>query len=133
MAVIVGLSTVVTQESHGVSFCNVLGVRLHILLGTFPECRDSLYVFVKTEYETVLLLVVGHELKNIIVDVAVQLDAWLDSPVPFVVVHQGLTKEEAGLESTHVTVADGISVDDLLRRHILSNLASPVLVNVFGE
>ena len=133
MAVVVGLAAVVTEELHGVVLDDVLGVVLGEVLGGIPEGGDGLDVFVETESEAVLLLVLGHELEGVVVDVAVELDAGLDTPVPLVVKHQGVAEEEARLVAAHVPVADGVAVDDLLLLHGLANLGGLVLVNPFGE
>ena len=133
VAVVVGLTAVVTKELHAVVLDNVLGVVLGEVLGGVPEGRNGLDVFVKTEGEAVLLLVVGHELEGVVVDVAVELDAGLDAPVPLVVEHQGMAEEEARLVAAHVSVADGVAVDDLLLLHRFADLGGLVLVNPFGE
>ena len=133
VAVVVGLTAVVTKELHAVVLDNVLGVVLGEVLGGVPEGGNGLDVFVKTESEAVLLLVVGHELERVVVDVAVQLDAGLDAPVPLVVEHQGVAEEEAGFVTAHVPVADGVAVDDLLLLHLLADPGGLVLVNPFGE
>ena len=103
------------------------------LLDTIPEGRDRLDVFVETDDETILLVVVGHELKGVVGDVTEKLDAGLDAPVPFVFEHQLVAEEEAGLKSTHVTVADRVAVDDLLLRHLLPRLLSSILVDEIRE
>lgn len=133
MATIVGLASIVTQKAHGVIFRNMLGMRLHELLGAVPQRWNGLHVFVQTQHETVLLLVIGHKFEDIIVDVAEKLDAWLNTPVPFVIHHQWLTEEEARFESAHMTVADRVSIDDLPLSHILPNLAGFLLINVLWE
>lgn len=133
VAVVVCLTTIITEEAHRVVLGNVLRVRLHEFPGAFPQCWDGLHVFVETQYEAVLLFVLLHEPENVVVDVAVQLNAWLDAPVVFVVQHDLLTEEEARLESAHVTVADRVSVDNLPLSHVLADLASLVLVNVLWE
>ena len=133
MAVVVGFSTIITQESHGVALDNMLWVGLHEFLGALPESWNSLHIFVQTEDEAVLLLIVGHEFESIVVNVTEKLNAGLNTPVPFVVLHQFLLEEESGFESAHVTVADGVSVDDLTLSHIFTDLAGLVLVDVVGE
>lgn len=133
MAVIVVLSTIVTQESHGVALSNVLGVVLHEILNAIPKSRDGLDIFVQTQHETVLLLVLGHETEGVVVDVAEKLDAGLHSPVPFIVHHERLTEKEARLEAAHVTVADRIAIDNFALGHILPYLARLVLVDMVRE
>jgi hypothetical protein len=133
VAVIVGVSTVITEIRHGVTLGNVLRMVLHKLLDTVPKRWNGLNVFVQAEHEGVLLAVISHELEGVVVDVAEKLDAWLHTPVPLVVQHQWLLEEEPGLETAHVSVADGITVDDLTFSHILADLAGLVLINVWWE
>lgn len=133
MALVVGLATIVTEESHGVALSNVLGVVLDELGNAVPEGRDSLEVLVKAEHEAVLLVVLVHEAERIVVDVAVELDARLDAPVVVVVHHEGLAEEEAGLKTAHVAVADTVTVDDLALSHVLANLFGLLLVDVRRE
>lgn len=133
MAVVVGVATVVTQETHRVALDDVLGVILHELLRAVPEGGDGLDVFVEAEHEAVLLLILGHEAEGVVVDVAEELDARLDAPVPLVVHHQWLAEEEAGLEAAHVAVADGVAVDDLALGHVLADLLRLVLVDEIRE
>jgi len=133
MAFVVCLTTVITEELHGIVLGDVLGEVLCEVLGRVPKGGDRLDVLVQAESEAVLFLVVGHELEGVIVDIAVQLDAGLDTPVPLVVEHQWVTEEEAGFVAAHVPVADGLTVDDLLLLHLLTNLGSLLLVNPFGK
>ncbi len=129
MAVVVTFTIIVTQESHRVVLRNVLRVVLHEFLGAIQKCWDRLDVFVQAEDKAVLLLVVFHELEWIVVDVAEYLHAWLNTPVVLVVVHERVAKEEAGLETAHVPVADRVTVDDLPLRHVLTDFTGLVLVD----
>lgn len=95
VAVVVRLAIVLADPFQRVAFDDVLGVDVCEILDRVPESRDGLDVFVQAKCKTVLLLVVGHELESVVVDIAVQLDAGLDTPVPFVVQHQGVTEKEA--------------------------------------
>lgn len=133
MALVVGLAAIVTEESHGVALGNVLGVVLDELGNAVPEGGDGLEILVETEDEAVLLLVLVHVAEGVVVDVAVELDARLDTPVVVVVHHERLAEEEAGLEAAHVTVADTVTVDDLALPHVLANLLSLLLVDVRRE
>ena len=101
----------------------------HEVAGSLPQGRDGSLVLLDGDGEGVLLVVVGHELEHIVVDVTVQLDVWLDSPVPVVVLQQRVSVEETGLEAAHVSVGDGVTVDDLLLAHVLSDLLRLVLVD----
>lgn len=133
MALVVRLATVIAQETHGVVLSNVLGVILHKLGDTVPQGGDGLNVLVQAEHETVLLSILVHEAEGIVVDVAEQLDRGLDTPVVFVVHHQGLAEEEARLEAAHVAVADAVAVNDLALFHILANLLGLLLVDEIRE
>lgn len=133
MAVVVCLSTVVAEEAHRVVLDNVLGVVLHELLGTIPQRGDGLNIFVQAQHKAVLLAVLLHEAEGIVVDIAEQLDAGLNTPVVVVVHHQWLAEEEARLKPTHVAVADAVSVDNLPLGHVLANLLGLLLIDVRGE
>lgn len=133
MAVIELIPTIVTQETHGVALDNVLRVRLHEFLRGLPQSGNRVHVLVKTQYETILFLFVGHELERIVINVAEQLDAGLDSPVPFVIQHRLLTEEETRFESAHVAIADRVPIDNPSLFHILTNLRRLVLINVVWE
>lgn len=133
MAMVVSVTTVIAEELHRVVLGNMLGVVLGEVLGGVPESRNGLDIFVQTEGEAVLLLLLGHEFEGVVVDIAVELDAGLDAPVPLVVEHQGVAEEETRLISAHVSVANGIAVDDLLLLHFLADLCGLVLVNPLGE
>ena len=133
MTLVVGLATIVTEESHGVTLGNVLGVVLHELRNAVPESGDGLEILVKAEHEAVLLLVLVHVAEGVVMDVAVELDARLDAPVVVVVHHKGLAEEEARLETAHVAVADAVTVDDLALSHVLANLLGLLLVDVGRE
>lgn len=133
MALVVGLTTVVTEEGHGVVVGNVLGVVGHELLGALPEGRDGVNVLVKTENEAVFLALLGNDTEGVVVDITEELDGGLNAPVVLVVHHQRLAEEKSRLESAHVTVADGVSVDDLSLLHVLTNLLGLVLVNPLRE
>jgi hypothetical protein len=106
MAMIVGLSTIVTQETHRVVLGNMLGVSLHELFGTVPQSRNRFHVFVQTQHEAVLLLIIGHKFEDIVIHITEKLDAWLHSPVPIIVEHQWLTEEESRFKSAHMAIAD---------------------------
>ena len=111
----------------------MLRVLLHELLRALPQSRNCRLILVQTQDEAVLLVVVGHELEGVVVDVAVELDARLHTPVPLVLLHERVLEEEPGFISTHVTIADGISIDDLGLGHVFSRLPRTVLVDPFGE
>lgn len=133
VALVVGLATIVTEEGHGVALGNVLRVVLHELGNAVPKSGDGLEILVKAEHEAVLLLVLVHVAEGVVVDVAVELDARLDTPVVVVVHHKGLAEKEAGLETAHVAVADAVTVDDLALSHVLANLLGLLLVDVGRE
>lgn len=133
MAVVVRLSFVIADPFEGVALDDVLRVGCGEVLDGVPEGGNGLDVFVQAKGEAVLFVVLGHELEGVVFDVAEQLDAGLNAPVPLVVHHQGVAEEEAGFVSAHVPVADRIAVDDLLFLHLFADLGSPVLVDPFGE
>lgn len=133
MTVVVGLSAIVRKEAHAVTLCNVLRVALHPFLGAVPERRDSLNIFVQTEDKRVLLLVLGHERERIVCNVAEKLNRRLNTPVPLVIQHQGVSEEKARLVATHVTIRDTVTVDDLFGGHVGARLCSLVLIDKVGE
>ena len=133
MAVVIGISSIITQESHGVALDDMLWVSFHELLGAFPKSGDSLHILVQTQHETVLLLVIGHKLECIVVDIAEKLNAWLNTPIPFELLHQRMLEEEPRLKSAHMTVADRVSIDDLALSHIFTDLAGFVLIDEVWE
>jgi hypothetical protein len=94
MALVVVLTAIVTEEAHGVTLSDVLGVVLHELLGAGPESRNGVNVLVEGENETVLLVVLVHDAEGIVVNVAEELDGGLDTPIIFVVHHELLSEEE---------------------------------------
>lgn len=130
---VVVLAVVVAEEAHRVVLCNVLWVVLHEFLDTVPESRNGLDVFVETEHKAVLLALLLHQPEGVVMNVAEDLDAGLNTPVVIVVHHEGLAEKEARLESAHVTIADGVSVDDLALPHVLADLLGPLLINVRRE
>lgn len=133
VALVVSVTAVVTEESHRVVLGNVLGVVGHKLLGAVPESRNGINVLVERENEAVLLVVLVHDTEGVVVDIAEELDRGLNTPVVLVVHHDLLSEEETRLESAHVAVADGVTVDDLAGGHILTNLLGLLLVNPLRE
>lgn len=130
---IVRFTVVVAQPFHGVAFDNMFRMVFHKFLGTVPKRLNGLDVLVQTEHETVLFAIVAHVLERIIVHVAEELDTWFYAPIPLIFIHQWLAKEEAGFKAAHVPVADGISVDDVSRGHILPDLGSLILIDEVWE
>lgn len=133
MAVVVCFSAIVTEEAHSVIRSKVFGMVLHKLLGAVPKSLDGLCVFVQAENEAILLATFMHDAERVIVDVAVQFNRWLNTPVVIVVHHKGLSKEETGFKSAHVAVAHGITIDDLALSHVLAHFLGLVLVDPLGE
>lgn len=87
MAMIVTLAIVITQPLHRITFSNMLWILLHEFLGAIPYRGDSFRILVKTDNKAVLLLVLCHNSERIESNVAVKLDAWLDPPIPLVILH----------------------------------------------
>lgn len=133
VAVVVGLTAVVGNEVHGVVRGDVLRVVLHEILDTVPERWNSLNVLVQRKHERVLLAVVPHELESIIVDIAEQLHARLHTPIPLIVKHQLLLEEETRLKAAHMAVRNRVAINDLALLHILTDLLSLLLINVWRE
>jgi len=107
----------------------MLGVSFHELLRAVPQGRNGLDIFVQAEHETVLLVVVLHDPEWILMNIAEELDARLDSPVVLELHHQGMTEEEARFKTAHMTITDGIAIDDLPSTHVFANRFSLLLIN----
>jgi len=133
MTVVVRISAVVAQEAHRVAFGDMFRMCLGEVLHAIPQRRNSLDILVETQDEAVLLPVVAHIPEGVVVDVTEEIDAWLNTPVPFKLIHQGVTEEEARLEPAHMSVTDGVSVNDLPLRHIFPDLARLLLIDEVGE
>ena len=71
MAMVVSISAIVTQETHGISLSDVLRVSLHKLLGAIPQSWNGFHIFVQAQHKTVFLLVVRHKFEGIVVNVAI--------------------------------------------------------------
>ena len=106
MAVIVAFAIVVAQKRHGIVLCNVLWVLLYKTLDAIPQGWNGLDILVQAQDKAVLLLIVLHEPKRVVMDIAEQLHTWLNTPVVLELVHERMTEEETGLEAAHVPVAD---------------------------
>jgi hypothetical protein len=132
MAVVVSLAIIIRDELKSIALGQMFRVLLHEPLGAFPERGDRLNVLVQTDDKTVLLVVLGHELKDVIVDVTEELNAGLDAPVPLVLKHERVAEEKTTFVSAHVTVALGITIDDLALKHILTNVGGLLLVDPIG-
>lgn len=129
VALVEGLSSVVTQEFHRVPFGDVARISTHELLDAVPEGGDGVVVLVQTQHEAVHLVVLLHESERVKRNVAQELNARLDAPIVLVVHHERVAEKEARLVTAHVPVALRIPVDDLLLTHILAHLLGLLLVN----
>ena len=126
---VVSIAISIGDKLHAVTFGDIFGVFLHEALDGVPKRRDSLDVFIQTQNEAVLFAVVCHEFEGVIVDVAEEFDAGLNTPVPLILKHQGMPEEKSRLITAHVTVADAVTINDLPLLHILTNTCRLVLVN----
>lgn len=133
MAMVIGFALIITQPVYRITLSYVLWVFFHELLGAIPQGWDRIDIFVKTNHETVFFAMILHVLKGIIGNVTVELNAWLNPPIPFVLIHQCLTEEKTRLESAHVPITSRVSVDNFSLVHVLPDLASFFLVNPFRE
>lgn len=129
VTLVISIAVIIAEDFQRVVFVDVFRMLLDELLDTVPERGNSFDILVKRDNETIFFLVVAHELEWIIVNITEKFNTWLNSPVPFVIHHQGLSEEEARFESAHMSIADGITVDDLPLCHIFSNLSCLVLVD----
>ena len=133
VAMVVAVPLVVAEPRHTVVLGDVLRELAHEFLRRVPDRGDGLDVFVQTQHETVLLLVLRHEAERIEVDVAEYLHARLHPPVPLVILQQRLPVKEPRFEAAHVPVADRVAVDDLLLGHLFADLLGFFLVDPFRE
>ncbi len=133
MTVVVRFSSIVANETQHVVIHKVFRMIGHKTLDAVPHRGNCLMVFIQTQHETVLLAIHGHELERIVVDVAKELHARFDTPVPLIVEHERVPKEEARLVAAHVSVADRVAVYDLLRLHLVPDLCRSVLVDEAGK
>jgi hypothetical protein len=62
-------------------------------------------------------------------DIAEEFDARLDSPIVLEVPEQWVAEEETRLKSAHVTVADGVTIDDLSPAHVFAHSFGFLLVD----
>ena len=130
---VIGFALIITQPIYRITLSYVAWVFFHKLLCAVPQCWDRIDIFVKTYHETVFFAMILHVLEGIIGNVTVELNAWLNTPIPFVLIHQGLTEEKTWLESAHVPVTSRVSIDDFSLVHVLPDLASFVLINPFRK
>ena len=133
MAMVVCFSTISTKPIHGVAFCHVLRMFFHVSLCAVPKGLNRLDIFVETQHKTVFLAIISHKFKWIIADIAEKLNTWLDAPIPFVIIHDGLPKEKPRLKATHMPVADRVPINNFLFSHLLPHLGSLILIDVIRE
>ena len=82
----------------------VVGVVVEKLLRLRPECRNTLSAIVDVDVEAVGLVVVLHPRKDIVVDIAEEVDIRLDSPVILHVFKCRVLAEHAAVPSAHLMV-----------------------------
>lgn len=133
MTPVVGLAIIIRDPLQGIVRGDVFRVLLHEFLDRIPQRGDGFDILVQTDHEAVLFAVVGHPLESVVLDVAEEFDAWLDAPVPLVLKHQRMLEKEARLIATHVSIADGVAVDDLTSTHVFTCFLSLRLVDEVGE
>ena len=129
MAMVVGLSAIITQPLHRVVGGDMLWMLLYEFLGAVPDRGDGFGIFIKTEHETIFLFVVRHKLERVVGDVAENFDAWFHPPVPLVILQEGLLEEEPRLEAAHVSIAYRVAVDDFALGHVLSHFLRFALID----
>ena len=130
---IVALPFVITQPLHRIAISNMFRMLLHEFLRAVPYRWDGLRILIQADDEAVLPLILRHNPERIKSNVAVKLDAWLDPPVPLVILHQWLAEEEARFETTHMSVAYGISVDNLPFCHVFPDFLGFILIDEIRE
>ena len=86
VAQIIRFPLVVGNEVHEVVFGQVLGVFLDEVLDVAPQRRNRLFKLVDRNRQSLHLVIVLHVFVKFVVQVAVYLDARLDSPIPIVLV-----------------------------------------------
>lgn len=133
MATIVSFPFILTQPVHCVPLDYVLRVGFDEFLGTVPKRGNCLNIFVEADHKTVLLAVFLHILERIETNITVQLNAWLNPPIPLVLIHQRLAEEKARLKPTHVPITGRVPVNDFPFMHVLPDLARFFLIDPFWK
>ena len=95
MALVEGVASVIAQECHRVIRRDVFWMCLDKLLCAIPKSRNSLDIFVQSQNETVLLVVILHIAERIVMNIAEQLNAGLHSPIKLKLSKQRVAEEEA--------------------------------------
>src|SRR2546423_9335224 len=129
MAMVIAFAIIIAQKRHGIVCRNMFWVLLHKRLDAVPQRWDCLDVFVQAQHKAVLLLVVLHEFERIVVNIAKELHARFNTPVILELVHERMSEEEARLETTHMPVADGITIYNFALSHVFANFTRFVLVD----
>lgn len=99
------LLRVVAQEVITWILGEVLGMLGEELLRLGPQCRHSLFVLVERHGEAISLVVHLHKDERIVVEIAIELDTWLDTPIVVQIEREVVAEEESRLVSAHVAVA----------------------------
>lgn len=133
MAKVICLPSILADEFQVIVLYNMLRVLLHEFLDTIPDRSYGVSVFIQTDNKAIFLLVVFHELERVETDVTEIFDAGLHSPIVVEFLEELLAEKESRFKTAHVSVADGISVDDLFLLHILPNLGGFCLVDKVRE
>ena len=87
MTVIVAFPPIVAQPTHTIVIRDVFRMRLYKFLGAVPYGWDCFSILVETQNKAILFLVLYHEFEGVKADITEQLDARLDTPIPFILHH----------------------------------------------
>ncbi len=81
LLVVIGSPLAVYEPRHRVLRVDIFWMLGNKLCRFWPQCKDRLGCIVEVDCETVCLVVIRHVSKNIVVDVAEEVDFRLHSPV----------------------------------------------------
>ncbi len=98
-------SVVFLEPAHGIVGMQVFGVLCNELLHRRPQQRDALWRVVDIDHEPIRLVVVGHVVEDIVVNVAEEMNIRFHAPVVAEVLQRRVMVEEARVPTAHFVVA----------------------------
>lgn len=138
-AVAIGLfvvfwSTILVGEPfHGIIRMLMVTVVSQELDSLGPEGCDGLGRVVEVDGKAVCLVAVLHEAENIVVDIAEEVDLWLDTPVVLHVLESRVLVEQARVPAAHLVVAQHVRVLDIVLLEDVCALDKQVMVDPAGD
>lgn len=133
LVVVLGPSVLVGEPVHGVVLVEVVVMAGEELDGFWPEGCNRLGRVVEVDGEAVGLVVVLHEAEDVVVDVAEEVDVWLDAPVVLHVLQGGMLVEHARVPAAHLVVGEHVGILDVLLFQDVGRLFEQILVDPTGD